>query len=155
MAPKTIFLKSAREGAPLPKEGQAGAATIYPGHLIELSSTAGDVVVHSTAGGPAARMVAIEDSMQGQEIGDNYADDNRVQYICPSSGDELYMKLKDGETAVIGSFLESAGDGTLQVSDANLSEIPGSVVAVALEALNLSASVVETAEALRIKVQII
>lgn len=153
MAPKTIFLKSGREGEPIPKEGKAEAATIYPGHLVKYASTEGNIVIHSTAGGVAAPMFATEDSMQGQEIGDNYAINTRVQFICAGPGDEVYAWLAQGENAVIGSPLESGADGQLQVADAEASDLSYQIpIAISLEALDLSTS---AKSATRIKIMIL
>jgi len=60
---------------------------------------------------------------------------------CP--GAEIYALLKNGENAAIGVFLESAGDGTLQVLDADASVglvKTNSIVGVALEAVDMSGS---------------
>lgn len=138
MAAKTIFLKSGRSGDPLQKEGKANAA-ITPGHLIELMTT-GNLRVHATGGGPAGARFAIEDALQGKEIGDAYVANNRVQYIHAAPGDEVYAWLKDGESVAIGAKLESAGNGSLRASSEEASEIAGSIVAEALEAVDASAS---------------
>ena len=151
MANKTILLK----GDPLRKEGKAGG-TITPGHLIKNDSTAGNVSVHATSGQTAAAMFAIENSLQGDEIGDNYSADDRVQYVHARPGDEIYAWLKDGENASAGDYLQSGGNGDLIVyaaSSAGAVEYPNSVVAQALEAVDLSASSV-TAHG-RIKVVIV
>jgi hypothetical protein len=132
------------------EEIQAGGA-ITPGHLIEVNSS-GYVVVHATAGGNAAPiMVALEDELQGKEIGDAYASGNKVRVWIPQRGDQAYMLLKDGENVSIGDKLESAGNGTLQKHVADVesfeSKEPGSItvypnqiVGAALEALDLSGS---------------
>ncbi len=146
MAPKTIVLK----GDPLRKERTA-AGTITPGFLIELD-TNGDVVAHATDGGDAARMVAIEDALQGNEIGDDYSSGDQVQYVTPRPGDELYMWLADGETASIGSFLISKGNGELKVFTGDSADQTGPLFQ-ALEALDLAATT--TLVATRIKVEAI
>ena len=58
-------------------------------------------------------------------------------------GDEVYGLLANGETAVIGSKLESYGDGTLRVVDADASfDQIGvqSIVGIALTAVDMSGS---------------
>lgn len=159
MAPKTIFLKTGREGEPLPKEAKAEAGTILPGNLVELSSTAGNIKNHATAGGNAAAMFAIEDALQGNEIGELYAINTQVQYICCAPGDEVYAILAQGENVAIGDFLESDGDGALrkyvaQTVDSNEQQtiIPKSIVAIATEALDLSTSSLSDA---RLKIQVV
>jgi len=121
-------------------------AEIYPGHLIELMTTE-KVRVHATAGGNVAPMVATEDSLQGKEISEAYAAADQVQCWCPVPGEEGLLRLANGETTTIGCFLESAGDGTVQVhvadvdSSADITFIyPKQIVAVALEVVDMSDS---------------
>jgi len=133
----TITLK----GHGVRQEAPANGA-ITPGHLVEPASD-GDVQVHATAGGTAATMFAVEDDLQGNGITDAYATASRVQFETFKPGDEVNAILLNGETAVIGSKLESAGDGTLRVVDADASadEIAvQSVVAVAVEAIDMAGS---------------
>jgi len=125
----------------LRKEAVANAA-ITPGHLIERMST-GKVRVHATAGGTASPMFALEDSIQGNGITTAYEAADRVQVGIFNSGDEVYAHLYNGETAVIGSKLESQGDGTLRVVDADTSVGTvgvQSVIGTALEAVDMSGS---------------
>ncbi len=144
MAPKTIVLKA--DPFPLQKLGKATAVAITPGYLLQYDSVAGQIEAHSSSGGNAARLFAIEDALQGKEIGDNYAVSAQVQFVCARLGDEIYAMLKDGQNITRGQYLESNGDGTL------IAYSSGFPVAVALEAVDLSASA-NTADA-RIKVEI-
>lgn len=149
MAYKTIAVL----GSPIVKEYTANAA-ITPGHLVELMST-GKVRAHATAGGTAQRMFALEDENQGNEIGDAYSADNVCRVGVFSPGQEVYGLLADGETAVIGSKLESEGDGTLRVvdTDASAGDIAvQSIVGIALEAVDLSASANTAAGRIRFEV---
>jgi hypothetical protein len=145
----TILLKSGRDGEPLPKEAKADAA-ITPGHLIERTSTG--VKKHASAGGMAYGCFAIEDSLQGNEIGDDYATGSRVRWIHAGPGDEVQAWLAQGETVAVGDGLESNGDGTLRKSSEEGSELPGSITAIALEALDLSTS---GDSATRLKIEVI
>lgn len=151
MAYNTIKLKKYSD---VVNEYEAAAA-LYPGYLVELTS-AGAVQAHSTAeGNVVPKMFALEDELQGKGIDDAYAAGDQVQVWCPTSGDEVYAVLADGQTAAIGSVLESAGDGTLQVhvADADSADSfdsygplvtvtvrPEAIVGVALEAVDLSDS---------------
>lgn len=138
MAYKTIPVKCF---TPVRDEAIAAAA-ITPGHLIERTS-AGKVQVHSTAGGPVHKAFAVEDELQGNEIGDTYAADDLVQFNIFRPGDRVYALLKDGQNVAIGAFLESAGDGTLQAWAADASGAVGQsnqVVGQALEAVDMSGS---------------
>jgi hypothetical protein len=135
------YKKIAILGAPVIKEYTANAA-ITPGHLCELMST-GKARVHSTAGGTAQKMFALEDSLQGNEIGDAYTAANVSQFGIFRPGDEVFALLYNGETAVIGSKLESQGDGTLRVVDADASTGDvgiQSIVGIALQAVDMSGS---------------
>lgn len=123
--PSTICLKGTFER----KEGEASAA-ITPGHLVEFGG-ANDLQVHSTAGGVARKAVALENDLIGKGITDAYAAGETVQYGVFPSGSEFYGILAAAETCSRGDALESAGDGTLQVSSTAL---PGSIVGFAMEA---------------------
>ena len=106
---------------------------ITPGHLIQLDS-AGKVEVHGLAKGFNGANFAMEDELQGETIDTAYVATDIVQMLTATPGDEINAILKDGETAVIGTSLESAGDGTLQAFT------DGIVIAVALEAVDMSGS---------------
>ena len=127
-------------------EENVAAGTISPGMLIELES-ADKVQAHSSAGGVGEKAFAVEDALQGNTVDDDYSADDLVSYVIAHPGDQVNAILKAGETAVIGSKLISGGDGTLTVYSAS-----GEVVAVALEALNLSG---QGAVATRIKTRIV
>lgn len=138
MAEKTITVG----GSPTRFE-RAAAAAITPGHIVELTSS-NTVQAHSTAGGTVAPLlVALEDENKGGEIGTAYTAANVTLFAAFGPGDIFYGLLANGETAVIGSKLESYGDGTLRVvdSDASVGDIGvQSVVGVALEAVDMSGS---------------
>lgn len=109
------------------------AAAFHPGHLLELT-TADKVQKHSTQNGLVTPpMFAIEDNLQGKTINDAYATTGRAQVWMPQRGDEVYAVLADGQNVSIGSKLASNGDGTLKTHTAN-------IIAVAIEALDLSDS---------------
>jgi len=136
--PNTVKLKKYQD---INMEFVANAA-ITPGHLVELMST-NKVRSHATASGNALpKMFALEDELQGKEIDDDYAADDPVQVWVCQPGEVVNALLKDGETAVIGSPLESAGDGTLQVATADSTGVyyHNQIVGIALEANDLSGS---------------
>jgi hypothetical protein len=145
-SPNTIKLKKYLD---IINEYEANA-TITPGMLIELMST-GKVRAHSTSGGNAVRMFALEDELQGNGIDDNYSAADRVQCWNAVPGEEVYAILADGETIAIGDFLESNGAGLLQkhTSDVesfesaeagSITVYPEQIVAQALEAIDMSGS---------------
>jgi hypothetical protein len=94
-------------------EEYAAAATITPGNLIELTS-AGTVQNHSTSGGNALPMFALEDELQGKGIEDDYASGDKVQVWVAQRGEIVYARLAVDENVSIGDFLESNGDGCLK-----------------------------------------
>jgi hypothetical protein len=143
MAAKTIVLK----GRGIRNEAVANAA-ITPGHLVELMST-GKIRVHATAGGNAAALFAVEDDLQGKTIDDAYAANAIAQYEAVYPGCEVQAWIADGQNIAIGDFLESAGGGELQkhTADVDLNNSSGDftvntnqIVAVAMEACNMSGS---------------
>ena len=140
-----------------PQKEALAYAAITPGHLIERMS-GGKIRVHANAGQNAQRLFAIEDSLQGKEISEDYSADNDVRFIACRRGDEVNAILADGENAVIGSFLESNGNGELKVHAAGASgaiiEYPEAIVGQALEAVNASATGVAVADR-RIGIEIV
>jgi hypothetical protein len=132
MAYKKILIK----GDPLQKEA-LGSGTIRPGMLIEYVTNDTTVRVHSTNAGNAAAMVAIEDSLQGKEVGDAYTTATRVQYVHLRPGDEFMAYIAAGDFVSALDFLESGGDGGFKSHAADSSTgtlTERSIVARALEA---------------------
>jgi len=148
MAKKTIKVKKYSD---VIEELTATAVAIRPGELVEITS-AGTIQAHSTAGGSVVPpMFVLEDELQGKAITDSIAASAKAQCWIPYRGDQVYAWLEDGETAVIGSLLESSGSGTLKVHVPDVESFesadPGSItvvnnqiVGVALEAVDLSTS---------------
>jgi hypothetical protein len=113
------------------------ASAITPGELLEVTS-AGKVQAHSSGGGAAIKMFAVEDELQGKDIDEDYAADDPLQVWFPTPGDEVNAILADGQNVDIGDFLVSNGDGTLKAYGSETA--PNAIVAQALEALDLSDS---------------
>ena len=111
------------------KEAEASEA-ITPGHLVEFGG-ANELRKHATAGAQARKAFALENDLIGKGIDDAYASGESVQYGIFQPGSEVYALLLTGESCSKGDFLESAGNGTLQVAS---TPVEGSNVAVALEA---------------------
>ena len=139
MAKNSIIIKSYVK---IQEELTATAVAITPGMLLEQTST-GAVQAHSGQADNCLPMVAFEDELQGRGIDTDYAVSTRVQVLIPRRGDILNMLLADGQTVVIGDFLESNGAGALQivVDDAPSDQTyPANIVGQAIEALDLSDS---------------
>ena len=121
-------------------EKLSGAAT--PGHLLEFFSTAGSVRVHSTAGGNALPMFALESDLEGEEITHALTSGEEIQAWIAKRGDEVNALIKNGENIAVGDLLESAGDGTLEKFEADSAgaEHVEHIVGQAMEAVDMSDS---------------
>jgi hypothetical protein len=108
-----VILLKPNEGTRF-EEARAGG-TVKPGHLV-MKANDGTVVVHGTAAGAAALLVATEETntLRGKTKDDAYSSGDLLSYRPVSIGDELQMWLEDNHNVAIGDRLESAGDGTLQ-----------------------------------------
>jgi len=140
----------------LREEFTAGGA-ITPGQLMEINSSDA-VVVHNSADEDQYALFALPDESQGKDIDDAYATGERVQAYWARRGDIVNALLADGQTAVIGSFLTSNGDGDLKVhvtDDSSSPIFPNQIVGVARAALDLSDSSGADPSSRRINTQII
>lgn len=131
-------------GDPIRKEVLA-AGTITPGMLIAIG-TAGTALAHASASGNAQKMFALEDELQGHEIGDNYSSGNRVLYGVFRNGEEVNAILATSQTIVIGDLLESAGNGYLRKhvpdpEDSTFQKVQQGIVARAMEAVTTTSAV--------------
>lgn len=109
--PKTVFLR----GNAVYIDGEVEAAkTIVPGQLIE-ESAAGEWQPHSTAGANAQKAFAMEQELIGNGIDTDIDAGEKFTVMFPAPGSEIYAWLDDGETAVVGNALVSAGEGSLDV----------------------------------------
>ncbi len=109
MAIKTIIVVGAELA--IRKEGIA-AGVITPGHLVQGPDT--DIVVHAGAALTAQKAFAMENEVVGGEIGTNYADNDTVLIAVMPPGSVVYA-IADGTGVTAEDFVESNGDGTLQV----------------------------------------
>lgn len=116
-------------------------AALYPGHLLMVTS-ANKVQKHNVASGNILPMVAIEDALQGKGITEAYAADDIVRCWIPTRGCIVKLRLKDGQTVVVGDWVESAGDGTVQkwVVDSTGDYFPAQLVGQVVEAVDMSGS---------------
>ncbi len=144
MAKNTILVRSYLN---IVGQTVATAVAIVPGYLIERTS-AGLVQAHSTAGGPAEKLFAIEDAEQGKGIDDAYAVSVPIKTWKPVPGERVYAEhdTTSGGALTIGEFVESAGDGTVRGYTAQASggavEAANSIIGVALEAAVAGARVI-------------
>jgi len=127
------------------EEGVADTV-ITPGMLIALQNES-RLIPHDQAGKPAELNFALEDALQGRTIEDDYAEGDLVGYVSCNKGDVVLAWLADGETVEDGDLLVSNGDGRLAKSGGS-----DSVLAVALEAHDLTESSNSTAARIRVRV---
>ena len=129
--PSTIILK----GDGVQKEGIADAA-ITPGYLVEVMTT-GNIRKHAGAGLNTQAAFALENEVIGEGIDDAYAIADNCIYSVLGNGAEVYALVANAVVVVVGSYLESAGDGTLRplaTSAATADTARESAVAISLEA---------------------
>lgn len=121
-------------------EGLA-SGVVKPGMLLErTSATTHTVIAHSVQGGVAERAFAMEDALQGKTVDDAYADGDLVTYHLAVPGAEMLALIKAGSVLSVGEQLISGGDGTLiPIGDVD-SGYGTNVIAIAVEALDLSDS---------------
>jgi len=114
---------------------------ILPGHLIEYDSSL-EVQVHSTASGNQQRMIAVEDGQQGKDCTDAYSADDIVFFRTFLPGDEVQMRVKNGESINKSDLVESAGNGEIQLYAVDSTGIyyPMQIVGQALETVDMSDS---------------
>jgi hypothetical protein len=132
MAKNTIKLKKYLD---IIEEYTATAVALTPGMLLEITS-ADLVQAHSTDGGTALPMFALEDELQGKEIDDNFAVSAKIQVWVAVRGEMVYALIADDETVAIGDWLVSAGTGKLRVAESDDTAIVG----VAVEAIDMTDS---------------
>lgn len=93
---------------------------VKPGYLVEyvVDSSVNKVQPHATAKAAGEVFVAVEDSMVGKTVTDEYAIGARVKFVEGRAGDEFNMVLKASENVAVNDLLESAGTGKLQKAGA-------------------------------------
>lgn len=93
-------------------EELVAAGTITPGMLCEVT-TSGTVQAHSTQGGRAERLVALEDALQGNGVDTNYSASDVTQLAVMETGSVFNLLMASGETGSPGQEVVSNGDGTI------------------------------------------
>jgi len=131
------------------EEGIATVATT-PGMLVRRHTNETSWRPHNVAGAVCAKSIALEDSMQGNEIDDDYAIGDPVHIHHALPGDIVNMLLTTNQTIVVDDLLVSTGDGTLKKATA---EVGLQIVGKAIQALDTTDSLITTPQ--RILVQII
>jgi hypothetical protein len=89
---------------------------VTPGHLAERFNSSGTMKVrkHATAGGFTTKFVALNQPEMNKGIDDAYAAADLFSGAVLEPGATAYMLIASGQNVTQGTFLESAGDGTLR-----------------------------------------
>lgn len=95
---------------------EEAASAITPGQLVELLAD-GTVQAHSTAGGNAARRVALENELEGGTVEDDYAAGDQVFVWEVAPGEEVLVAIESADDPSPGTRLESAGNGNTTIAD--------------------------------------
>lgn len=112
----------------------ATGQTPKPGQLLKENSD-GKLTVHSTAGGYAERMIALEDALQGKTAADAYTAGTVCDCAIMGRGSQSQVLVVAGENIAIGDLLCS--DGTGKFAEVDSTEVP---LCVAIEECDLSDS---------------
>jgi hypothetical protein len=88
------------------------ASAITPGMVCEIVSDK-TVQAHSSEGGRAERLIALEDALQGNGVDTDYSADDVVTLAVGMPGEVFNLLVAAGEALDPGDEVMSAGDGTL------------------------------------------
>lgn len=123
------------------REGIA-TGVVTPGNLIELTgetagvATEAQVQNHSTAAEVGAAVaVAVEYSMTGRDITDDYQVDDNLHYFYGLPGERFYVAHNTAEDLAYNDPLVSAGDGTLRALDTAGGDVAAATIFRAREAV--------------------
>jgi hypothetical protein len=138
MANNTIVLRGTKET----QETAIASGTVYPGYLLEPTSTADTYKAHAVAGGGGAAVFAIEDELQGNDIDDAYATTKRMQIYFAKPGDVIYVKIVNGANIAIADKLVSNGNGYFKehTKDSSATIVEQHVFGYAMDAVDMSGS---------------
>ena len=122
-------------GAGIQREGKAGEAGIYPGHLLETSAADTFLRLNNAASVGAPILVAVENMYLAPGTKDTvYAVNDNVYAVAVTNGMQFQARIAAAAVAiVIGDQLVSDGDGGLKKAGA-----AEEVIAEALEAVDNS-----------------
>ena len=145
--PITTILVSAYSSSPIVEGFVDDAGGILPGHLVAITATGGysrDILAPSLQ--PV--YVAVEDINKGAGVEDAYADGERVCLRRVQGGDICYVRLSNGQVAVLGSPI--VPNGNILPGEHKVLVATTYALGIALEALTPSGS----AELIKIEVKV-
>lgn len=97
-------------------EAVAGAANIYPGHLVMMNADGppDEAVVFATAGGDTETLIVVEDGLVGGTVDTVYTNGGLMKLYSGQPGDVVQMRLTYGVSYARGDVLIAANDGSLK-----------------------------------------
>ena len=102
-------------------EGKLTAVAVIPGTLMERvpgASTFRAQSVAEAAGTYPEKLIAIENSLIGDEVGDNWAASSQCKMYKAQSSDVINLRLEDSEVITSGDVLTANGaNGTVKKRD--------------------------------------
>lgn len=114
---RTIVL----QGNGLFLEGLLTAVAVPPGTLMERVAGAATFQAQSVAeaaGTYPEKLIAIENSLVGDEVGTSWAASGQIKMYKAQSGDIVQLRLEDSEVVAIGDALTANGtNGTMKKRD--------------------------------------
>jgi len=118
------------------KEGKA-SSNINPGHFVEFGGT-NDLQKQSSANEVVRPAIALDNTLEGKTLNDEYVEGDHVVYGVAYTGCEVQVKLPANAAAVVkGDKLAMNGDGCVK------KWTTGHVVGFALESIDNSAGSTE------------
>jgi len=96
------------------EDRRKAAAALTPGQLLEIDSN-GDWALHSTAGGPSQKAVAMENDLAGEGIDTDIASGDLAPVAILQSGALFVGRLDNASANVVaGDPIESNGNGNVR-----------------------------------------
>jgi hypothetical protein len=141
MSTENVIL-SVGERADTYKEGYA-SGSVYPGMLLEQTSSVDTFKAHSKDSGAGERLFADINFLYGKDKDDAYSSGDRLYIVSARRGDVVNARVTDGQDIAIGDYLCSNGDGNLKKltpSSSGLVTEEGYLIGTAQEAINTESS---------------
>ncbi len=125
-------------------EGTLTAVAVPPGTLMERDAGTANFQAQSTAeaaGTYPEKLIAVENSLTGDDVTTSWLASTRCQMYRAQSGDVVQLRLEDGEVSTIGAALTADGStvGTVKVRD-TATNPPFAYALEAVDALSDAAS---------------
>jgi hypothetical protein len=118
-----------------------GSEALTPGYCVTIN-TSGQLALHDQDGGPGPVRLVLPNDLEGDGVTDAYDVSDTVKFATFAPGDEVLVRVKDGENIAIGDYLTHDGNGKFRevVTDSSGQVVEDTVVLQALEACDMSSS---------------